>query len=202
MTKHKLLVYQLLSQRYRALYFWLWLVLLILAIYDFTTQPIFGDAWPLVWVAWGLTLLFWFYYGPLMRRASVQLQPRSLVVQGPLRAMRISYGRITTVTSSQLFRHYDAKQFKGRDLTIIETIGANTCVHVELNSFPRQYQQRRRWFHRFLFSERRPGLLLVVDDWMALSRQLETARGRWHDQHKASRQEDKRSLAARILDQE
>jgi hypothetical protein len=202
MKKHKLLVYQLLSQRYRALYFWLWLVLLILAVYDYTTQPLFGDVWPLVWLAWPIAFILWLYYGPLMRRASVQLQPRSLVIQGPLRAMRISYGRIAAITSTQLFRHHDPKQYKGRDHTIIETIGGHTCLHIELNSYPKQYQERYRWYNRFLFSERRPGLLLVVDDWMALSRQLETARSGWHEQHKASRQEDRRSLAARVLDQE
>ncbi|MFO7541140.1 MAG: hypothetical protein R6X32_24120 [Chloroflexota bacterium] len=202
MKKQKLLVYQWLSQRYRGLLLWLWVVLLILAVYDFTTRPLFGAAvWPMVWVAFGASFLLWLYYALLLQRAAVILQPRVLLVRGPVRSMRISYGRITTITSTQLIRHHDYKQLKGPERVLVEAVGGQTCLYIELSSYPKQYKHRRLWYSRFLFSMMRPGLLLVVEDWMTLSRQLEGARLQWHDSNKAQHREDKRSLAARVLDE-
>jgi hypothetical protein len=201
MKKHRLLVYQWLGHRYRGLLLLLWVLLLVLAVYDFNVRPIFDDTvWPMAWVALGASLILWFYYGLLIRRATVTVQPRVLLVQGPLRSIRISYSRITAVTSTQLVRHHAPKQYKGPERIMLEALGGQTCLHIELKSYPKQYQQRRFWFSRFLFSDIRPGLLLVVEDWMALSRQLEVARSQWHESNKASRQGDKRSLAARVLD--
>jgi extradiol dioxygenase family protein len=78
---------------------------------------------------------------------------------------------------------------------LLDDLGAQTCLHIELSSYPKSYKYRRFWYSRFLFSEVKPGMLLVVDDWMALSRQLEVARSRWHEENKARRQGDQRSLA-------
>ncbi len=202
MKTHKLLVYQWLSRRYRGLFLLLWLLLLLLAVYDFNIRPLFDDAlWPLVWVAWGASFILWLYYVLLLRRASVEIQPRVLLLRGPLRTMKISYGRITSVTSTQLISHHNPDQHKGTTRTLIKEIGGQTCLHLSLHNFPKQYQSRRFWYSPLLFSEVNPGLLLVVEDWMALSRQLEVARAEWHQTNKLRRHGDKRSLAARVLDE-
>jgi hypothetical protein len=202
MKRHKLLVYQWLNQRYRTYFLLLWLLLLLLAVYDFTIRPLFADnLWPMVWVALVAAFLLWLYYTLLVRRASVEIQPRVLVIRGPLRTMKISYGRIQSVTSTQLIRHHDPKQHKGPTRTLIEEVGGQTCLHIALHTLPQQYQQRRFWYSPLLFSDINPGLLLVVEDWMALSRQLEVARSEWHQTNKVRRQGDKRSLAARVLDE-
>lgn len=180
---------------------WLWVLLLILALYDFNKRPLFGDGvWQMVWVAFGASFILWLYYGLLVRRAAVIVQPRVVIIRGPLRSMRISYGRIAAITSTQLVYHHPRKQYKGPSLVLIEAIGNKSCLHIELHTYPKQYTRRQFWYSRFLFSEQRPGLLLVVDDWMALSRQLEEARLRWHDANRAQRKGDTRSLAARVLD--
>jgi hypothetical protein len=202
MTKHKLLVYQWLSNRYRGLLLLLWVLLLVLGLYDFNIRPIFGDnVWYMAWVAAAVSFVLWLYYGVLVRRAGVVIQPRLLLVRGPLRTMKISYGRINTVTSTQLVRHHAPGQQKGVNRTLVEALGGQTCLHIALHSLPKQYKWRHYWYSPFLFSELNPGLLLVVDDWMALSRQLEVARSKWHEANKAHRQGDKRSLAARVLDE-
>ena len=75
-----------------------------------------------------------------------------------------------------------------------------TCVFVEMNSFPRAFTRRRLWFSRLLFSPMRPGLLIVVEDWMNLSRAIDKARNEWHEKRRSNEKGDKRSLAAQILD--
>jgi hypothetical protein len=201
MKKHKLLVYQWLARRYRGLLFWLWGLLLILGWYDFNIRPIFGDTvWPFVWVALVASFVLWLYYGLLVRRAAVIIQPRVLLVRGPLHSLRISYGRITSITSTQLVGHHERKHYTGPERALLNDLGPQTCLHIELSSYPKSYKYRRFWYSRFLFSEVKPGLLLVVEDWMALSRQLEVARSRWHEENKARRRGDQRSLAARVLD--
>jgi hypothetical protein len=53
-----------------------------------------------------------------------------------------------------------------------------TGVFIELNGYPRAFKWRRWWFPRTLFGTRKMGLLCYVDDWMALSRELESVRAR------------------------
>lgn len=84
---------------------------------------------------------------------------------------------------------------------MVEPLYQYTCGFVELYSYPKKLStKKRKRFPKFLFSPRRLGLLLVVDDWMKLSRDVEIARQKWRETHKGGEKEDTRTLAARILD--
>lgn len=201
MKKHKILLYEFASRRIRNKLLLLWLILLALAVYDQFMTRVLGEFWFVVWLLVPLLAALWIYYAFLLRRSALIVMPKYLVLQGPLASVKISYGRITSTTSSHMGQHYDLKTLKGRDRFVVEPLYDYACGFIELYSFPKGLNKKqRKRFSRFLFSPRRPGLLLVVNDWMKLSRDIEVARQKWQEARGLAKQEDTRSLAARILD--
>lgn len=197
---HKLLIYQELSRRMRGKLLWLGIVLTGLGGFDLLVKPVFAEFWFAVWIAAAGVWLMWIYYAFLARRAALYVLPDVLVLQGPLRRIKISYGRIETATSTKMAKHFPRNELNGQEWAMVAPYHHLTCIFLELNSFPRAFNHRRLWFPRILFSPMRPGLLLVVPDWMSLSRAIDNARGAWSEARRSEREGDKRSLAAQVLD--
>jgi hypothetical protein len=200
MKKYRLLLYEQMSKRMRGKLLFLAIVLFVLAMADLLWRPFMGDAWFLLWLAWLLVVLWWGYYAFAVRRAGLIVYDNYLVLQGPLRAVKISYGRVHSITSTHMSQHYDLNKLKGRDKALAAPLYQYTCAFIEMRSYPKELKEKRKQFARLLFSPRRPGLLLVVDDWMKLSQDVDTRRVRWHDARRGKTKEDNRSLAAKILD--
>ncbi len=176
------------------------LILLVLAIVDLV-RPFLGPTFYWLWLVIGLVFLLWIYYGVLLRRTGVFVGPRYLLLRGPLRQVKISYGRIATVTSTQMAQHYEFDALKARERRLTQTFFGVACSFVGLNSWPKALQNRRTtWFPRLLFGNRREGLLLVTPNWMQLNRDIEEARSKWRDARQQKEKKDGRSLAAQILD--
>lgn len=177
----------------------LFLILLGVGIYDFIKPFLGAVAWYWLWTIIVLMFLLWIYYALLVSRASIQVRPKSLRLQGPLYAFNISYGRIHSVTSAHIGQHYPKDTLKGREKAVLEPVYTTTCVFIELTSYPKSLRWLRLWFPRYLFGTSRPGLICAVPDWIALSRDVETYRThRYERVHNA----DKRtghSLVADIL---
>ncbi|MCC6602641.1 MAG: hypothetical protein IT327_05495 [Anaerolineae bacterium] len=199
MKKHKLLLYDQMSRRMRGKLLWLGLTLLVLAVVDLV-RPFLGPTFYLLWLVVGFVALLWLYYAVLVRRAGVVVTPNHLLLQGPLRGVKMSYGRITAVTSTQIAQHYDFDTLKGRERRLVQPFFGTACTFVELNSWPKTLSQRSLWFPRLLFGVRREGLLLASPNWMQLNRDIEEARRKWHDARQQKTKKDGRSLAAQILD--
>ncbi len=200
MSKHKLLIYQQLSRRMRGKLLWLGFILVGLGGYDLFIRPVLDPYWFAIWVAAGCVAVLWVYYAFFVRRAALHVGADTLLLQGPLRRVKISYGRIDTATSTKMAKHFSRETLKGQEWAMVEPYHHLTCIFLELNSFPRAFKARRLWFPRILFSPMRPGLLLVVQDWMALSRAIDEARNGWAEARRSEQQGDKRSLAAQVLD--
>ncbi|VAW33754.1 hypothetical protein MNBD_CHLOROFLEXI01-1077 [hydrothermal vent metagenome] len=179
---------------------WLGLILLALALYDYWIRPFLGDFWYLAWLVLGVVLILWVYYAFLLRRAGITVAPNYLQLRGPLRQVKISYGRIDTITSSQMRQHYNFKELKSRERSLIKSFFGTTCSFISLNSWPKTLKQRKLWFPRLLFGVRREGLLLATPNWMQLNRDVEEARQKWREARQRGKKKDGRSLAAQILD--
>ncbi len=199
MKKHKLLLYDQLSRRMRGKLLWLGLTLLVLAVVDLL-RPFLGDYWYLVWLVLGAVVVLWVYYSILLRWAGVVVTPSYLLLQGPLRGVKISYGRLGTVTSTQMSQHYNFDELKSRERSLVQPFFGAACSFVGLTSWPKTLNQRTLWFPRLLFGVRREGLLLASPNWMQLNRDIEEARRKWHDARQQKGKKDGRSLAAQILD--
>lgn len=178
---------------------WLGLTLLVLAVVDLL-RPFLGPYWYLVWLVLGVIAVLWIYYSILLRRTGLFVTPSYLLLRGPFKQVKISYGRIDTITSTQMSQHFNLKDLKGRERSLVRPVFGATCSFVSLNSWPKSLDQRTLWFPRLLFGVRREGLLLVSPNWMNLNRDIEEARRKWHDARQQKTKKDGRSLAAQILD--
>ncbi len=199
MKKHKLLLYDQMSRRMRGKLLWLGLMLLVLSVVDLV-RPFLGTYWYLVWLVLGVVVVLWIYYGILLRRAGIIVTPAYLLLQGPFKQVKISYRRIETVTSTQMAQHYNFKELKARERSLVDGFFGTACSFVSMNSWPKALNQRTLWFPRLLFGVRREGLLLASPNWMQLNRDIEEARRKWHDARQQETKKDGRSLAAQILD--
>lgn len=202
MKKFKLRIFDVLSRRLRNKLLLLWVLLLAAAVYDLF-QPFLGSLWFILWLVIPVVLVLWIYYAFVVPRAWLAVTPDYLLLRVPFRQVKISYGRVAAVTATQLAQHYSLKELNGRERVLAKPFFNQTCALIELSSFPPAMKRRHLWFPRIFFSTGRPGLLLVVDDWMALSRDVTSARDRWRDKKapkKGPDDQDGRSLAAKILD--
>ena len=179
---------------------WLGLTLFVLAVVDLI-RPFLGTYFYLLWLVIGLVALLWVYYAILLRRTGIFIAKSYLLLRAPLREVKISYGRIDTITSTQLSQHFNLKELKARERSLVKPVFGATCSFISLNSWPKALiKQRTLWFPRLLFGNRQEGLLLVVPNWMTLNRDIEEARRKWHDARRQKTKKDGRSLAAKILD--
>lgn len=198
--KHRLLLYQRLSGRVRGVLLLIVILLAGLVAYDLLVAPVLGSLWYMAPVGLAAAFTLWYYYAVLMRRAALQVRPDMLRLQGPLVGMNISYGRIHSVTPTLMSQQYPREQLSNHEQALLSAFTGHTCVLVELRSMPKGYERRRLWFHRLLFGEARPGLLLLVEDWMALTQDIDGAHVAWQERRKQHGRADHRSPAARVLD--
>lgn len=175
------------------------LALLVLAVVDLV-RPFLGSFWYLAWLVLGIVAVLWAYYAIFVRRAGLVITSNYLLLCGSLQKVKISYGRIDTVTSTQMSQHFNFKELNGRERSLVKPFFGTTCSFISLNSWPKALSQRTLWFPRLLFGTRREGLLLASPNWMQLNRDVEEARRKWHDARQQKNKKDGRSLAAQILD--
>ena len=199
MKKHKLLIYEVMSKRFRGILLILAILLFALGMYDLYSQ-VLGNFWFVFWIMWLGVVALWVYYAVLVRRAGLVITQDYFMLQGPLKKVKFSYGRIETITSTQIAQHYKIDEIKGRERGLVKPYFGNTFVFVELSSYPKTLKNRERWFPRSLFGTRRRGLLLPTADWMKFSRELESARQAWQRSRGIKSKEDNRSLAAKVMD--
>jgi hypothetical protein len=177
------------------------ILMLVLGVFDIFTG-VLGPNWFLLWLALAPVMIMWLYYALLMPRAAVHVTPEYIRLQGPLYGRRLSVKRIRTISPSTLAQHYAYQDLTLGERPILKPLLQRTCTFVELSSYPRAFKWRRWWFPRTLFGTRKTGLLCYVDDWMALSRDLESVRARHLSETSETGLRRKMTPAAYILSQD
>lgn len=128
----------------------------------------------------GLALLA---YGLLISRVCyVQCTARSLRIQASIYHLLISYRRIKAVRPVQLSRLFDPQKEKAARRLWPNKYWSMTALVVELSKFPVSERWLRLWLDRYLFWQEGTGLVLLVEDWMGLSQQLDSARSAYRAQ--------------------
>ncbi|RME32306.1 MAG: hypothetical protein D6793_11290 [Thermoflexia bacterium] len=129
---------------------------------------------PLLLLAVLAALMLWAYGSFAPRVASVRCEPHALRVQGPLMPLVISYRRVERTRSVSMSALFDPRKDRAVRRWPPEYLNM-TAVAVDLTEYPVQRWWLRLWFDRHLFQPDRPGLVFLVEDWLALSRQLDGA---------------------------
>lgn len=178
--RYRLLIYQRAMDR-------LWAATLVLGLAVVAIWWWSGDLFPLltppfdtIVIAGGAVLITLAFLLFLMRGMGyVQAGPDHLRVMTPFLRLKISYRRIRTTHPAEFSHLFPPSKSKWADRRLLEPFYGKTVLVVELGQFPISQSVLHLFLPRVMFSPQAKGLVLVVQDWMALSTELESYLGVW-----------------------
>jgi hypothetical protein len=110
------------------------------------------------------------------RLASVQCRADHISLQAPFHPLALSYARIKSVRPKRFTEVFDLVAEKpARQRWLWPYIGA-TVIVVELTSYPLPKPWLQLWFSPYVMDPKTAGFVFLVDDWLALSRQIDACR--------------------------
>ena len=128
----------------------------------------------------------------------VQCTERNIKIRTPLYPIVFSYKRMRETRPNTLFHVYGRAKLSraDRNLVLNDKIGGRTVLIVEMNSWPLSLRWMKFWMGNLMFTPDNRALVLWVEDWMALNRELSDFRDRWRER---KWQERKGSLYSEVV---
>ncbi|NOH01827.1 MAG: hypothetical protein HND47_07620 [Chloroflexi bacterium] len=147
-----------------------------------------GLAWALY--SWGFEEWRWLgsasagvlslFVGLLMflLRKSAYVQPFSdhLRLATPFLRLNISYKRIRRASSSTMQALFPPKSVPKSMIDVVAPLSKMTAIVIELTSFPMSQSSLRLFLSPLFFKDKTPHFVLLVQDWMRFSAELESMR--------------------------
>ncbi|RJP52643.1 MAG: hypothetical protein C4557_05845 [Anaerolineaceae bacterium] len=114
----------------------------------------------------------------LVFRKSAYVQPFSdhLRLATPFLRLNISYKRIRRSSPSTMGGLFPPKSVSKSQAEIIEPLARLTAIVIELNALPMSRTALRFFLSPLFFKDKSPHLVILVNDWMRLSAELESMR--------------------------
>ncbi|MGD8812952.1 MAG: hypothetical protein PVI78_00595 [Anaerolineales bacterium] len=180
-VRFRLLLYERYLARHRG---WTFLLAVVqLGLWYAVTQGLV--AWPTPpnerWLFAGglITLSFWLFSWIAPRLAFVQPLSDRLHLQTPFYRLEISYEDILSIVSVRLRDVLGKSQ-----LRVVQRLLASSpleihALRLDLKALPPLIIKLRSFFGRMMIVAEPPGMLLVVEEWMALSVQLSSQLDVW-----------------------
>jgi hypothetical protein len=108
--------------------------------------------------------------------AYVQPLPNSLKLVTPFMRLNISYKRIKKTTATEMRYLFPYKSMSGWVRDIFSPLANKTALVIDLNGYPISPFVLRLFLSRFFFKDKTPHLVILVQDWMRFSAELESMR--------------------------
>jgi hypothetical protein len=194
--KHPLLAYRLRYRGQRGLYFGV--ALAVLALYA-AVNLLPAETWVNVpWVHdldWlllliGIVVLVMAIFRVIAAAVPhVQCSERNIKLQAPLYQVVFSYKRVRETRPNTLFYVLEKGRLSRgeRKFALDDRHGGQTAVIVEMNSWPMSMRWMRFWLGNLVFSSDNRALVLWVEDWMTLNREISDYKDRWRERKKQAR---------------
>ncbi|MEA3309922.1 MAG: hypothetical protein U9Q70_10480 [Chloroflexota bacterium] len=170
-----LLIYQTLSEHWSVLSFWLmplgvalWWAVGHNTLLDSRYR---GAAFGISMIGGILTGYCW-----LLRRAALRCYKTHFTLHAPLYPLAFSYRRVKLIRPVEFFAIFPPQQEKRARWRLYQKIWGKTAVVIDLKGYPVSSWWLKLWFSRYLFYPQETALVLLVDDWMGLTRELEIRR--------------------------
>lgn len=119
--------------------------------------------------------------------AYVQAQPAALSVVTPFLRLRLSYKRMRSVRPTLTQQLFPPEKSTWAQRSYLEPFYGKTALLVELRGFPINPAVLKLFLPDAMFARTTTGLVLVVDDWMQLSTEIDSFRGAWLQQESVAR---------------
>lgn len=108
--------------------------------------------------------------------AYVQVFPTYLKLSTPFLHVKISSKRIRRTATSEMRHLFPPKNMSWWTQEIFAPLANLTAVVIELNSYPVSRRMMRMFLSRFFFKDKTPHIVILVNDWMLFSTEVESMR--------------------------
>ena len=195
--KHPLLAYRIRYRRNRGLYF---IAAIALLAFYAAIRLLPAETWANVpWVRqidWllllgGIVVLAFAIFRIIAGAIPyVQCTERNIKLQAPIYQVVFSYKRVHETRPNTLFHVFEKGGLtRGeRKFVLDDKYGGRTAVIVEMNRWPMSLRWMRFWLGNLVFSSDNRALVLWVEDWMTLNREISDYKDRWRDRKKQARE--------------
>jgi hypothetical protein len=124
----------------------------------------------------GLALFIGVFFWIIRYFAYVQPLPNSLKLVTPFLRLNISYKRFKKTTATEMRYLFTYKSMSGWVRDIFSPLANKTALVIDLNGYPISPVLLRLFLSRFFFKDKTPHLVILVQDWMRFSSELESMR--------------------------
>ncbi len=112
----------------------------------------------------------------LRKSAYIQPYPDHLRLATPFLRLNISYKRLLRTTSANMGSLFPPKSISKWQAEIVEPIARMTVTILELNAFPMPQSSLKLFLSPLFFKDKTPHFVILVNDWMRFSAELESMR--------------------------
>ncbi|MDP1546033.1 MAG: hypothetical protein Q8L87_08425 [Anaerolineales bacterium] len=132
------------------------------------------------WLATGSVGVFCVILGVMifLLRKSAYVQPFAdhLRLATPFLRLNISYKRFRSAKSANVGMLFPKKSISKHMAEIIEPLATMTAIVIELNALPMSQSSLRFFLSPLFFKDKTPHLVILVEDWMRFSSDMESMR--------------------------
>jgi len=153
--------------------------------------------WQLFAVIGALALLVGIFFWIIRFFAYVQPLPNSLKLVTPFLRMNVSYKRFKKTTATEMRYLFAHKSMSGWVREIFSPLANKTALVIDLNGYPISPVLLRLFLSRFFFKDKTPHLVILVQDWMRFSSELESMRS-GIDPNPPAQKRSKSSILSRL----
>jgi hypothetical protein len=132
--------------------------------------------WQLAGFVGGLAILVGLFFFVLRYFAYVRVFPAYLKLVTPFFRLNISYKRIRKTTTTEMRHLFPPRSLSGWVQDIFAPLASLTAMVIEFNSYPISPGVMRLFLSRFFFKDKTPHIVILVNDWMLFSAELESMR--------------------------
>jgi hypothetical protein len=145
----------------------------------------------------GLALFIGVFFWIIRYFAYAQPLPNSLKLVTPFLRLNISYKRFKKTTATEMRYLFTYKSMSGWVRDIFSPLANKTALVIDLNGYPISPVLLRLFLSRFFFKDKTPHLVILVQDWMRFSSELESMRS-GIDPNPPAQKRSKSSILSRL----
>jgi hypothetical protein len=123
-----------------------------------------------------LAILVGIFFIVVKQLAYVQPLPGHLKLVTPFMRINISYRRFRKTTTTEMRYLFPYKSLSGWTQDIFSPLATRTAMVIDLNGYPISPFVLRLFLSRFFFKDKTPHLVILVEDWLRFSSELESMR--------------------------
>lgn len=175
--RYPLIVYRHIVSRWWFAMIFMGLGLFALAYGEYTA-PLgkFLPDWKVYAAIGGLAVFVGVFFFVIRFMAYVQPHGDYLKLVTPFMRVNISYKRIRKTVTTEMRQLFPPKSMSGWVQDIFSPLSTKTALVIELTGYPVPRSVLRLFLSRFFFKDKTPHLVILVDDWLRFSSELDSMR--------------------------